>query len=103
VPTVPSASRADPLLNRPHDPAGEEDQGHGQCQIEIGIGPAKQGLRNPEAVRVVMTPPVCANPWNEAYPVGSEDENENRREEPERPLDQMRPDDAFQKVVQTLN
>jgi hypothetical protein len=50
-----------------------------------------------------MTPPDCAIPWNEAYPVGSEDENENRREEPGRPPDQMRPDDAFQKVVQTLN
>jgi hypothetical protein len=50
-----------------------------------------------------MAPPDCPNPWNEAYPVSSKDEYENRREEPKGPLDQVRPNDPFEKSVQTFN
>src|SRR5207253_3039228 len=60
-------------------------------------------LVNPEALGRLMTPPNRAYPWNEAYPIRSENENENGGKEPERPLDEMPANDSLQKSVQSLN
>src|SRR5205823_12468565 len=50
-----------------------------------------------------MPPPDRAYPWNETYPIRSENENENGGKEPKRPLDQMAANDSLQKSVQALN
>jgi hypothetical protein len=91
------------FLKRPDDPAGEEDEGHGQRQVEIGVGPAEQGLVNPEALGGLMPPPDRAYPWNEAYQIRSENENENGGKEPERALDQTPAKDSLQNRVQALH
>ena len=46
-----------------------------------------------------MAPADRADPGNKADPVGREDEDEDRGEEPERPLDEVRADDAFEQAV----
>ena len=91
------------FLQRPDDPAGEEDEGHGKRQVEIGIRPAEQRLIDHETVGGLVSPPNRADPGNEAHPIGGKNENEDRRKEPERPLDQVRANDAFQKIVKTLD
>ena len=50
-----------------------------------------------------MSPPDRAGPGNETHPICGKNENENRGKKPERPLDQARADDAFQKTVQALD
>ena len=50
-----------------------------------------------------MSPPDRAGPGNEAHPTGGKNENENCGKKPKRPLDQVRADDAFQKIVKTLD
>ena len=56
------------LLQRPDDPAGEEDQRHGERQVEIGIRAAEQRFIDHETVGGLMSPPDGADPGNEARP-----------------------------------
>ena len=87
----------------PDDPAGEEDEGHREGQVEIGVGPAEQGLLDVETFRGLMSPADGADAGNETHPVGGEDKDEDRGEEPERPLDQVGADDAFEQAVEALD
>ena len=50
-----------------------------------------------------MAPADRADAREQADPVGGEDEDEDRGEEPERPVDQVRADDAFEQVVEALD
>jgi hypothetical protein len=45
------------LLQRPDDPAGEEQERHRERQVEIGVGAAKERLFHLEAVGRLMSPP----------------------------------------------
>ena len=71
--------------------------------LRSALAPRNKRLVNPEALGGLMTPPDRADPGNEADPIGGENENEDGRKEPERPLDQMPANDSFQKGVQALN
>ena len=55
----------------------------------------------PSAVR--WPQPMVPTPGIRPDPVGGEDEDEDRAEEPERPLHQVRPDDAFEQVVEAFD
>ena len=96
------AAHAD-FLQRPDDPAREEDQRHRQRHVEIGVGAAEERLLDHEAFRRVVPQPMVPTPGIEPDPVGGEDEDEDRGEEPERPLHQVRTDDAFEQPVETLS
>ncbi|XWK70072.1 hypothetical protein RBB80_12130 [Tunturiibacter gelidiferens] len=50
-----------------------------------------------------VSPPNRAYAGDQAQPVRGENEDENAREKPERPLDEMRTDDAFEKCVQPFH
>ena len=50
-----------------------------------------------------MAPPNCTHPRNQAHPVGREDKDEHGCKEPERSVNQVPANDAFQKPVQTLD
>ena len=91
------------FLKRPDNPAGEEDQSHGERQVDVGIGAAEQRLIDSETIGGLVPPADRADSRNEADPIGGKDENENGRKKPKRPLDQMRANDSFQKTVETLN
>jgi hypothetical protein len=51
----------------------------------------------------LMSPANRAHSRYEADPIRRQDKNENGREEPERPLHQVRANDGFQKAVQALH
>ena len=91
------------FLQRPDDPAGEKDQRHGERQVQIGIRAAEQRLVDLETVGSLVPPANRANPGNQTKPIGGQNEDEDRRQKPKRPLDQMRADDSLQKVVQTFD
>jgi hypothetical protein len=50
-----------------------------------------------------MAPPDGAHSRNQANPVGGEDEDEDRGEEPEGPLHEVRTNDAFEQVVEAFD
>ena len=50
-----------------------------------------------------MAPADGSHAGHQAHPVGGQDENEDRGEEPERPFRQVRPDDPLQKIVKALD
>ena len=81
--------------------AGEENERHSERLVEIGIRPAKDWLIDHETVGGLMSPTDRAGPGNETHPISRKNENENCGKKPERPLDQARADNAFQKIVQT--
>ena len=89
--------------NAPDDPAREEDQRHGQRQVDVGVGAAEERLLETESFGRLMPPAHRADAGNQADPVRGEDEDEDAAEEPERPPDQMRADDAFQEAVEALD
>ena len=50
-----------------------------------------------------MSPSDRADAWNEADPVGGENEDEDGGKEPERPLDQVPADDALEETVEAFH
>src|SRR5262245_28666469 len=56
-----------------------------------------------ETVRGLMSAPDRSYPGNETHPIGEENEDENSCKDPERPVDQVRANDSFQKTVEALN
>ena len=102
-----NSSLANPIgpisLKRPANPAREEDQRHRERQVDIGIGAAEERFGQLKAFGGLMSPADRADAGNQADPVRGEDEDEDRAEEPERPADQMRADDAFQKPVEAFD
>ena len=81
----------------------EEDERHRQRHVEIGVGAAEEWLIDGEAVRRLVAPADGADSRDQPHPVGGENEDEDRAEEPERPLHEMLADDAFEQTVETLD
>ena len=81
----------------------EEHQRHRQRHVEVGVGAAEQRLLDHEAVRGLVAPADRADAGNQADPVGGEDEDEDRGEEPERLLHQVRADDALEQPVDAFD
>src|SRR5256885_4927723 len=55
------------------------------------------------SVRQLSLPTDRSESWDQAGPVGEQDEDEDGRKKPERPVHQVMPDDAVEKIVQTLD
>ena len=71
--------------------------------LRSALAPRKQRLLDDETFRRVVTPADGADSGNQPDPVGGEDEDEDRAEEPERPLHQVRADDAFEQPVDAFD
>src|ERR1035437_522343 len=96
--------RLDPVgLESPDDPAGEEDHGHGGGHIQVGIAATQQGSRDFEAMLAGLAPTDGSDTWNETKPIGKQDEDEHRGEEPERLLNKVGAYNAFQELVERLH
>src|SRR4029453_7139499 len=91
------------FLQTPDNPAHEKHERHGKRHVDVRIRSTEQRFVDDKVSVCVMTPADRTHAWNEANPVRRENEDENRREEPERPLDKMCAEDPFQKVVETFN
>ena len=87
----------------PDDPAGEKDQRHRQRQVDVSVGASKERFLEPEALGSLMPPADRADAGEEPDPVRRENEDEDRRKEPERLPNQLRSEEAFEKAVQALN
>jgi len=84
-------------------PASEENHGHRERHIKVGIAGPQQRSRHFKTVFTLMSPANRAGTGNQPEPVRRQDENENRREKPERLLHQSRSDDAFEKTVKSFH
>ena len=106
-PLGPKMCRKEPLTplnwSAQTDPASEENHGHRERHVEVGIAAAQQRPRDFKTVFTLHAPANRADAGNQPEPVRRQDENENRREEPERLLHQSRSDDAFEKTVKSLH
>src|SRR5215510_2936624 len=99
---VDDTDRTD-FAHTPDDPAGEEDQGHRKREVDVGVRPAEERFVDPEALWSRVPPADGTNARYEADPVGCEDEDEDRGEEPEGPPYQVRTQDALEKVVEAFD
>ena len=90
-------------LQRPDRPEKEKEHRHRGGHVQIGIATAEQRARHMEPVLGLHAPANRSDTGNQAEPVGKENKDENRREEPKGLFDQVRPDDAFEKLVKTLD
>src|SRR5271170_1503422 len=54
-------------------------------------------------MRAAVSPTDRAHAGDQAQPIRGKNEDEDAREEPERPLDEMRTDNAFEKCVQAFH
>ena len=67
------------------------------------LAPRNSGWSTTKPCAVSMSPADRADAGDQADPVGGKDEDEDRGEEPERPLDQMAADDALEKPVEAFH
>jgi hypothetical protein len=89
---------------RPPAPASEEDQCHRQGHVQVRVAAAEERRFHVESpFRVVVPEANGADPWDQTEPVGKQDEDEHRGEEPERALRQIAPDDLFEEIPQSLD
>ena len=72
-------------------------------RFRSALAPRNSGCCDDEAVRGRVAPPDRADAGHEADPVGGEDEDEDRAEEPERPLDEVTADDALEQPVEAFD
>jgi len=90
----------------PIEPKQCEGDRHRQGHVEVGIATAQERAESvmgitTETIGIVLTNRADAGKQTE--PVGEEDENENRAEEPEGLFDQMLAEDAFEKVIEAFH
>ncbi len=90
-------------LNRPDDPADEEDHGHGEGHVQVGIGTAEERLVDNEAVLGLVAPAHGADARDQADPVTEHDEDEDGGEEPEGLLHQFTANDAFKEIAKAFD
>ena len=92
-------------LDGPHDPADEKDARHREGHVQVRIHAAEKRTadvgQGPLCIR--MSPTDRSHAGDQTGPIREQDENENRREEPECFLHQDFADDAFEKVVKALD
>ena len=72
-------------------------------RLTSALAPRKNGSVELKAFGRLMSPADRADAGNQAHPVRGENEDEDRGEEPERPPDQMRTDDAFEEAVEAFD
>src|SRR5437667_12545302 len=91
-------------LNRPDDPANEEDGRHREGQVQIGVGAAEQRpIDMKRAGGIVMAPADGPDAGYQTKPVQKQNENEDRRETPERLFHQLPADNIFEQLVETFD
>jgi hypothetical protein len=79
------------------------NQCHGQSLVHVGIAAPQKRARDRESSARFARPSQSCRRRDQAEPICEKDENENRREEPKRFFDQVRPNDTLEKIVKTLN
>ncbi len=92
--------RPDHFLKCPDNPAGEEHQSHRERHVDVGLDASKKWLVGYKSMRSAVPPSKLPTPGISPIRLVA-DQDEDGGEEPEGSLDQMRPDDTFQKDVQT--
>src|SRR5258708_23593060 len=95
-------NRAD-FTKRPENPTSEKDQRHRQRHIEVGISASEKGLIDFEAFGGLVSPTDGTETWQQTQPVAEQNENENGREKPESPFDEVMANDAFEEVMQAFD
>src|ERR1041384_6848908 len=91
------------FLDGPDNPAGKENQRHGEGHVEVGIRPAKKRLFHLKTVRAVMAPSDIAKKRNQPGPIGEQDKNKDGRKKPKRLAHQRMANNAFKKIMQTFD
>ena len=92
-------------LKRPDGPHDEEDDGHCERHVEVGIGAAEERLIDVIDAQGAdwIAEADAADAGDEAEPIREEDEDEDGGEEPEGFLDELMADDALEEVVKALD
>src|SRR6266436_2470040 len=91
------------LANSPYDPAQEKHQRHRQRHVQVRVRASKQWGYHFKTVLCFVTPSHHAKSRNQPGPIREQNEDEHRRKKPKCPLNQMMPDNSFQKIIQTLH
>jgi len=87
----------------PENPTAKEDESHGKCHIQVGIGTSQKWAPFGVAVSEPHVPADRTDPWNQTSPIREENEDENGGEEPEGPLNEIRADNAFQEIREAFD
>ena len=85
----------------PVEPKSGEGEGHGGRHVQVRITAPQEGTKSIVGIHTwaAQLPADGAHSGNQPEPVREKNEDENRPEEPERPLHKMFAEDAFEEIV----